>query len=240
MLEGDAILTAAIIGVIGAILAALITNPELRKPQAVTGIFLVIFVTTGLILFIYDRLIDDSDREWEEITPTLISPAEQPTSTTAPTETSIVLSPNVEPATPTAEPSATIVPPTVTALTTLDRFEVLSTIPKNRTEINVQQGDNIRFEYLDGQWTGEKEVAPKTTGCGISFDDPFADHVWPLPPSETGTALIGYIDNQPFFIGCEPTVITAPISGYLYLGINDCRDCYWDNEGEIFVRISVE
>jgi hypothetical protein len=92
---------------------------------------------------------------------------------------------------------------------------------------------------LDGEWTGDKNKAGKSSGCGNSYQDPDTTHVWPLPPEEVGDALIGYIDNEPFKIGCDPIEIVVRVPGELYLGMNDCRNCYWDNEGKLYVRISI-
>lgn len=59
------------------------------------------------------------------------------------------------------------------------------------------------------------------------------------PRGGRGAALIGYIDSQPFMIGCKPSVYEAPRSGEVYLGMNDCQECFWDNSGELYVSIMV-
>jgi hypothetical protein len=97
----------------------------------------------------------------------------------------------------------------------------------------------MHFEYLDGQWTGDKNEPGLSTGCGFTYHDPVAERVWPLPPEQRGAALIGYIDSQPFWIGCDPIDVVASTSGELYLGMCDCRDCFWDNEGVLYVKISI-
>lgn len=121
----------------------------------------------------------------------------------------------------------------------ISRFEVKSTVPKNPTGLTVSAGDIMYFEYLDGQWTGSKTEPGVTIGCGFTFDDPVKDHVWALPPEQRGSALIGYVGNTPFWIGCESTGIIAPTSGELYLGMSDCQDCFGDNSGELFVKLNV-
>ena len=113
-------------------------------------------------------------------------------------------------------------------------------IPKNRTGITVDQGDTVTIEYLDGQWTSEEGKAPLTSGCGKGWHDSVSEHVWVFPPDNTGDMFIGYINNQPFKIGCQPITFQASYSGELYLGMNDCSVCYWDNNGELYVKISVK
>ncbi len=120
------------------------------------------------------------------------------------------------------------------------RFAVSASIPKNRTGITVNEGDTVSIEYLDGQWTGENGKAPLTSGCGKGWHDSASEHVWVFPPDDTGDMLIGYINNQPFKIGCQPITFQASSSGELYLGMNDCSVCYWDNSGELYVKISVK
>ena len=122
----------------------------------------------------------------------------------------------------------------------IDRFRVIANTPKNRTGIWVNVGDEIYIEYLDGQWTGEKDKQSLHTGCGFYSDISHPSHIYPLDPRQgAGAALIGYIDNQPFLVGCKSFNSTATTSGELYLGMNDCEGCFWDNEGEIYVRISI-
>lgn len=140
--------------------------------------------------------------------------------------------------------SQPITTPRTTSVTQLlnhiNRFRVIGNTPKNRTEVWVNVGDTIYVEYLDGQWTGEKGRQPLNTGCGFYFDDAYSSHIYPLDPKQnTGAALIGYIGNQPFLIGCKSFNSTATTSGELYLGMNDCQGCFWDNDGEIYVRISI-
>jgi hypothetical protein len=128
----------------------------------------------------------------------------------------------------------------ISAISAVSRFEVKAEVPKNRTGINITSGDVMHFEYQDGQWTGDNSKPGLTTGCGFTYHDPDPNHVWSLPPEQRGAALIGYVGSQPFWIGCDPISIVADISGELYLGMSDCRDCFWDNEGELYVSISVQ
>jgi len=141
---------------------------------------------------------------------------------------------------PTQSASSTVTPQTAQRLDYIDRFRVTANIPKNRTGVWVNVGDTIYIEYLDGQWTGEKGKQPPNTGCGFYFDDPYSSHIYPLDPKQnTGAALIAYIGTRPFLVGCKPLNSTATTSGELYLGMNDCQECFWDNDGEIYVRISI-
>ena len=121
------------------------------------------------------------------------------------------------------------------------RFEVSANEPKARTGIQVTEGDVMDFEYLDGQWTWNENEPRLYRGCKSIWHDTY-DNIWPWPPDEGGGygALIGYIGNQPFLIGCDPVSIEAFTSGELYLNINDCQNCFEDNKGEIYVSISVE
>ncbi|MBX7252886.1 MAG: hypothetical protein K1X50_12970 [Candidatus Promineofilum sp.] len=154
--------------------------------------------------------------------------ATQPTS--APAQSTVAL--------PQAPPEPTQ-PPPVASAQTLSRFEVQSTVMKNRTGLAVATGDIIHVEYLDGEWTGDSASPGRTNGCGFRWDDPDPNRVWLFPPEQRGAALVGYIDGTPFFVGCQPVDIAAPTSGELYLGMSECQNCYWDNDGSLFVLVSV-
>jgi len=139
---------------------------------------------------------------------------------------------------PQAVPVATQ-PPPVPSAQTLSRFEVQSTVMKNRTGLAVTTGDIIHVEYLDGEWTGDSAAAGRTNGCGFRWDDPDPNRVWLFPPEQRGAALVGYIDGTPFYVGCQPVDIVASTSGEVYLGMSECQNCYWDNAGSLFVLVSV-
>jgi hypothetical protein len=124
------------------------------------------------------------------------------------------------------------------APTSISRFEVRASVWKNQTGIFVDAGDVIRVDYLEGQWTGDSSHPDRNEGCGFTWHDS-QDRIWLFPPEQRGAALVGYIDNEPFFIGCRPSDIIAPISGELFLGMSDCLGCYSDNVGQLYVRISV-
>lgn len=130
--------------------------------------------------------------------------------------------------------------PTVSvAVGNLERFEVQANVWKNGTRIVVAPGDTVHVQYLEGQWTGDSSQPGSTEGCGYRFDDPVAEHVWIFPPEQRGAALVGYIDSSPFFIGCHPLDYVAPVGGELFLGMSECDGCYWDNAGQLYVKIEV-
>ena len=126
--------------------------------------------------------------------------------------------------------------------TPLERFEVRSTVRKNATGISVERNDVIHIKYVEGSWTGDGSKPDLVKGCGFFYDDPVADHSWIFPPDQRGSALVGYIDETPFFVGCNESdiIIISPASGQLYLGMSDCTECFQDNVGELYVSISVE
>lgn len=119
------------------------------------------------------------------------------------------------------------------------RFDVLAEVMKNPTGIFVKEGDVMNFEYLSGEWTGTKFESGKTSGCGFTWDDPEDGHTWLFPPEQRGAALVGYVDSHPFWIGCNPNEIVAPTAGEIYLGMSDCQECFWDNEGVLKVKVTV-
>ena len=123
--------------------------------------------------------------------------------------------------------------------TNIDRFEVRANTWRNSTGIVVQSGDRIHIEYLEGQWTGDSSNAGLTQGCGFRYDDSVLEHVWVFPPEERGAALVGYINSAPFFIGCRPLDYLAPSGGELFLGMSDCDGCFWDNSGQLYVKVEV-
>jgi hypothetical protein len=137
------------------------------------------------------------------------------------------------------EDDAREVLPTAPPIVKSGRFDVLADVMKNPTGIFVKEGDMMHFEYLSGEWTGDKFEAGLTSGCGFTWDDPYDGHTWLFPPEQRGAALVGYVDGQPFWVGCNPIDIVAPTSGEIYLGMSDCRECFWDNEGVLKVKVTI-
>ena len=86
-----------------------------------------------------------------------------------------------------------------------------------------------------------------TTRLRLSADP--QNRTWPVPPEQgTGAGLIVYIDDSPFWIGCEQR--TSPIyneviveaTGELSFGMNDCVSCFGsrsDNDGELIVNVTI-
>ena len=109
------------------------------------------------------------------------------------------------------------------------------TIPANQqwvsTGIRVNQGDRLRF-----QSTGEIQIGGANGRASVdgSLSGRFAAGA-PIPNALAG-ALIGRIDSgKPWGLG-DQTLIVAPASGVLYLGIND--DTLNDNSGQFNVVLS--
>lgn len=96
----------------------------------------------------------------------------------------------------------------------------------------MHQGDRIRIETTgEIRWTSNANDRARSAGSLDLKKTPGA----PLPNAFAG-ALIGRIDSgQPFGIG-DQTSIAAPVSGLLYLGVND--DNVSDNSGQFQVVIS--
>ncbi len=141
---------------------------------------------------------------------------------------------------PTVEsPSEIATPEPTSSSVAISRFPVDASIPKNRTEISVSTGDRILIEYLDGNWTGLRTNPGMSMGCQASATDSNIEHIYPLPLDLWGDGMIGYIGTTPFGVGCQITEIDAFGDGDLYLGMNDCLNCFFDNEGIIYVRVSV-
>jgi hypothetical protein len=104
------------------------------------------------------------------------------------------------------------------------------------TSIMLEEGQQVRVQYLSGQWTdwfdrvfpfgpeGEDYVCPYRSGC-----------CEPLPKEHKG-ALIGRIGEAVFLIGAAQS-FTAPAGGPLDLRMNDCLDALNDNTG--FLRIKL-
>jgi hypothetical protein len=129
--------------------------------------------------------------------------------------------------------------PTAQPVVKSGRFEVHADAMKNPTGVFVREGDLMHFEYLSGEWTGSKSELGFTNGCGFTWNDPDDDHEWLFPPEQRGSALVGYVDGEPFWIGCNPIDIIAPTSGEIFLGMSDCQGCFWDNEGVLTVEVTI-
>lgn len=107
------------------------------------------------------------------------------------------------------------------------------------TGIDVEKGEKITIIA-----SPSKTTPPRDGRVDRSPDDVMADGF----AGKGFKALVGRIEpteekrdysGDPFSVGGE-LVLTAPKSGRLYLGYNDCEDCFSDNTGAFEVSISVE
>jgi hypothetical protein len=167
------------------------------------------------------------------------APTPTPTATNTPTATYTPTSTPTE--TPTATPTVT---PTPTITPTPLPFQaqgiaVLAAEPKNPTGLYVNEGDVIGITSIQGSWS-YSQTSPAASGCAQKLFNQPDTSTWILPPEEAGLALVGYIGDEPFLIGCQPLVMEAPVSGEIFLGMNDCGGCYGDNEGQLLVDITIE
>jgi hypothetical protein len=102
------------------------------------------------------------------------------------------------------------------------------------TGLRVRAGDLVYFDTT-GTVRLSGERGDLATAAGARSGRRAADS---LLSNQPAGALIGRIDNgDPFFIGNRRTV-RAPLSGRLYLGVND--DYLEDNSGEFRVMVGVE
>jgi Ca2+-binding EF-hand superfamily protein len=114
------------------------------------------------------------------------------------------------------------------------QFRVNSQTRWTDTGINVRQGDIIRF-----QTTGQIQLSDNSSDMAGSAGALSRRTAPDAPISGVfAGALIGKIGSySPFAIG-DQGQITAPVSGHLYLGVND--DYLQDNRGEFIVNLSVD
>ena len=98
------------------------------------------------------------------------------------------------------------------------------------TGITVRKGDAVLFYATGDIGTGNGLSA------GVAGSPVMDKSRMPLP-SAAGGSLIGRVGNSaPFYVGWNPSPITMPAAGRLYLGIND--DNVNDNEGYFTVIVS--
>ena len=100
--------------------------------------------------------------------------------------------------------------------------------------ITVRQGDILRFQ-ASGQIT-MSDNSQDVAGVAGALSRRMAPDA-PITGVFAG-ALIGVIQGYPAFAIGDQAQITAPVSGHLYLGVND--DYLQDNRGEFVVTLSVE
>ena len=111
------------------------------------------------------------------------------------------------------------------------------------TNIRINEGDEVEIMVLAANRTSWECGLGATNSMGLVEHE---NQPTTVLPSENICALIGYIEGGPFFaIGAYDRFI-ADVSGSLFLGANDAPsekcdpdDCYADNEGQQFVKITV-
>jgi hypothetical protein len=103
----------------------------------------------------------------------------------------------------------------------------------NDTGIDVRAGDIIRVE-ADGSVTLSSATDVADPG-GARSGRRAAGAPFPQRPAGSLIGRIG--DSEPFYIGDRTTLERAPVSGRLFLGVND--DHFPDNDGYFRVTISV-
>ncbi len=116
--------------------------------------------------------------------------------------------------------------------------DIVRVDPKERwtdTGLDVLAGDRL---YFDAEGTLQlSEGGPDNATPAGSTSGRTAPNA-PLPRATAG-ALIGRIGNSaPLLIGTQRTIARAPVSGRLYLGVND--DHLPDNSGEYRVSVTIE
>lgn len=116
--------------------------------------------------------------------------------------------------------------------------QIVRVDPKQRwtdTAIDVQAGDRITFE-AEGSMelsTGGDDVS---TPAGARSGRKAAQA--PLQQEVAGGLIARIGNSTPLFIGAQRTIARAPVSGRLYLGVND--DHLDDNSGEYRVSVTVQ
>lgn len=97
------------------------------------------------------------------------------------------------------------------------------------TEVNLKAGQHFRIQ-ASGRWSNTGPPALGPDGFkGFLFQGTV------LPSADLGS-LIGRVGDRMFPIG-ESLVGTSPVSGRLFLSINDTPDTFADNQGTLAVKI---
>ena len=116
--------------------------------------------------------------------------------------------------------------------------QIVRVDPKQRwtdTGLDVQAGDRITF-----QAEGSMELSiggnDVSTPAGARSGRRAADA--PLQQEVAGGLIARIGDSTPLFIGAQRTITRAPVSGRLYLGVND--DHLDDNSGEYRVSVTAQ
>jgi Ca2+-binding EF-hand superfamily protein len=116
--------------------------------------------------------------------------------------------------------------------------QIVRVDPKQRwtdSGIDVQAGDRITFDAegsLELSTGGDDASTPAGARSGRRAPNA------PLQQELAGGLIARIGDSTPLFIGAQRTINRAPVSGRLYLGVND--DHLDDNSGEYRVSITVQ
>jgi hypothetical protein len=116
--------------------------------------------------------------------------------------------------------------------------DIVRVDPKERwtdTGLDVYVGDRV---YFDAEGTLQLSIGgPDTSTPEGSTSGRRAANA-PLPRASAGALLARIGDSAPLLIGARRTIARAPVSGRLYLGVND--DHLPDNSGEYRVSVTIE
>jgi hypothetical protein len=139
------------------------------------------------------------------------------------------------PPTKTSPPSAHHSTPSGSPNSISQEIIIEADVEKNRTGIEVKQGQTVVIEFIEGKW----RAGPLPTW---PFYGPSGDTQVPSKetfPIQTKPimGLVGYIgETSPFWIGAQIEFISSS-NGELILGAND--DSFDDNDGYLIVRVTV-
>lgn len=103
------------------------------------------------------------------------------------------------------------------------------------TGLDVQAGDRVTFD-AEGSMELSRNGNDGSTPAGALSGRTAADA--PLPRQPAGVLLARIGDSAPLVVGNRRTLQRAPVSGRLYLGVND--DHLDDNTGEYRVSVTIE
>jgi Ca2+-binding EF-hand superfamily protein len=103
------------------------------------------------------------------------------------------------------------------------------------TGLDVMAGDRITF---DAEGTMELSEGGTDTATAAGARSGRRAPNAPLPQEVAGGVIARIGDSAPLFIGAQRTLQRAPVSGRLYLGVND--DHVLDNSGEYRVSITIQ
>lgn len=107
--------------------------------------------------------------------------------------------------------------------------------------IAVGRGTTVRIVVTGGQWTHLRGLAAYNAGAGGDYvcadAIPASACIEPVADFPQG-GLVGRIGGHSFPVG-EAVTLSAPADGPIHLRINDADEGLRDNDGSLFVRVSV-